>query len=426
MLRIFQRDFPGLRVLPVLCLQLLLSISAPADPITFGMEFNFRNQSLHLAWQKRMDTIKGYKKRQTPGQEEQDAATAFSKKVQEICGSKCQVTSKKGKFGKTEYEVRFLDGWGFNISVDPKVVEIQTIPETAAQIRNRTQDYQKYVFAVAEAVGLGFDAESPDRGSGHLNIGFQSAFKDDAKAFLRFFLDYSSRPALALGIFGYDTLNAPPIGMLSWAQRRALKRIVDQVNSGAITSALEVAKLINFRVYTKSPKHATGNGTSGRHYQALGLKQMLRPEFPVIDLPFELRAIRHPKNPQEYALLAKLFELRLKYLETKKHEPLSYDPSKTISQFERTAIGKAAHFYLFINEMGRNWSQFKTLVPEYICNLLEEGFIQQALSSKIDHSSREQHYIWQNMVDPNRDSLIAKSKIICSRMMLAAEDFFSP
>src|SRR5258707_430830 len=115
------------------------SKTALAWPPTFGTEFNFTNKKLH--------EMPG----NTVGKRNQEAANAMADQVKRACGSDCSVMPHEGKFGLTEYRIGFKDGWWFNISSDPGVVEIQTLPETAAMIRSNVERLQKYIFDQANA-----------------------------------------------------------------------------------------------------------------------------------------------------------------------------------------------------------------------------------------------------------------------------------
>jgi hypothetical protein len=361
----------------------LLALSALAYPPTFGTEFNFTNQALEKAWRERGRKA-GYKgsRWQNPAEAEQSAAEKIAAAVKESCGEECVVKTKNGKFGATEYEIEFKNGWGFNISVDPAVVEIQTIPETSSKIRENVPLYQKYIFDAVKTAGFA-PSQAPDNDqemSAHLNVGFRSAFENDPKAFLRFFIDYANHPSMASGILGVDQHNAPPIATLDLEQRKALSRIVEYVNEGAVKTADVVIRLINYKVYTSSPNHKDEEDSSGRHFQAFGLKQLLKDEFRHHDMPFELRAVRQQLQASDYALVSELMEKRLDYLK-KQEGPIRYEP-KEISPDESLSSMLAANFYVYASEMGEDWEKYRTLLRHDVQIELERGTIQRVFQGQ--------------------------------------------
>ena len=340
---------------------------ARAWPPTFGTEFNFTSAGLESAWNER-----GVKANwsgsswQVPGKAERDAATEFAKQVVGLCGGDCVSTAHRGKFGHTEYLIKFKDGWGFNISMDPGMVEIQTEPETAGVVQANAERYQKYVFEAAEKAGLA--PHRPPGGStqdvaAHLNVGFRSAFGDDPRKFMRFFIDYANQPALALGVFGKDPYNSPTIPHLDISQRKALAAIVADVNAGKFETADQVMKRINSEVYTVSPSFPTAGARSARHYQALGLKQLLTPEYARHDMPFEFRAIRQQLKAREYALLVDLMQRRLEFTNAST-QPIRYEADQT-HNLRPDSTELAQSFRRYVSEMGLKWEAYEEiLLPE--------------------------------------------------------------
>lgn len=360
---------------------LSLSPIALAWPPTYGTEYNFSSKKVLKAWDDRGKKVNYEGEWQVPAEAEQNAAKEFSQAVKESCGEDCTVTPHRGKFGSTEFKVEFKDGYNFNISIDPACVEIQTSPETLAQIKDYEKRTQKFIFDVAEKLKM---TEKMSDNAAHLNIGLASAFDDDAKSFLRFFTRYHNVPELATGGLGLDPGNAPPLSHLNDEQRKAFSKIVEDVNSGALTSAKKAAARIQFEVYTSTPVFETG----GNHYQGISVKQInkgygLSYES---DKPFELRAPRQPQSAQERTLLIELFELQMAR-DRASAEPIAFLDVVERQKFTPSEIANRTRLYVL--DAGGDWEKFKFLLPPKLREIPADAF----LSGKINWASKKDRNI---------------------------------
>ena len=308
--------------------------------------------------------------------------------VKQICGDDCEIhENPKGKFDLPEYQVKFKDGWGFNISVDPNCVEIQTIPETAESIKKNMGRMERFIFHAANQIGL-----KPGEAA-HLNIGVRSAFKDDPKAFAHFLADYSNRPALATGVFGRDFSAAPPMRMLNPDFQKAFQKTLDDVDSKKITTLEEIAKDINYKVYASyDPDYASYY----RHNQAIGLKQLIKPEFEFMDMPFEFRAQHQPLNVQEYQLMTELMHNRISYTKTLKERPLYYRAST--ARLRENQLERAAHFQIYLEEMGQKWKKYELVVPKNIVQHLQSGTPTRIIEGRINWNDPKELNLFRDVM----------------------------
>ncbi|MBC7395896.1 MAG: hypothetical protein H7333_00510 [Bdellovibrionales bacterium] len=362
----------------LLLLFTLFTPVARAWPPTYGTEFNFGNAALSKAFESRRAEV------QKPSEKfEQTYARKMAKLIKERCGDLCTVTEHAGKYF-TEYQVQFKNDFGFNISVDPACVEIQTNPATAAKIKEQAALIQKYIFDIAKTSGL----ETQINGAihemnAHLNIGTRSAFKNKPKDFARFLADYSNRPALGSGVLGHNYYNAPPMQVLNEKQQNAFQQLIEKVNNGKLATLEDIAYQMNYNVYTHSP--AWASPAEARHYQAAGLKQLLKSEFDYSDMPFELRAIRQPRTAQEYQLLTELMDKRIQYVATLKDEPIYY--RKVLAHKETLKFSndrQALSFQIYLAEIGENWQKYQNLIPDAMAKTLRIGQVTKVLLGDID------------------------------------------
>jgi hypothetical protein len=363
----------------LLLFSLLFFGQALAWPPTYGSEYNFSSQKTEHAW-----ALRGHNARwdestnwQEPGPEEFEAAEVFAARVKALCGDECKIVKHVGKYHAVNYQVIFNDGYGFNISVDHRVVEIQTQPETLEELKKNEARVQKYIFDVAASPELDLTAAAHEAG-GQFNIGILSAFEGDPKGFLKYFVNYHNFPELASGILGKNYLNAPPLSHLNAIQRKALSRITDDVNKGRIKTVQEVALRIRKEVYTDTPRFKEGP----EYYQGVGMKNIDENVTPESDRPFELRGIRQPRNAHERTLLAELMEIRMKY-EIQNEDPIAFLDVPKVKEYDPEVL--ANRFRLYVREMGGDWDYFKALLPESLASLPEDAF----LAGKIDWKSKK-------------------------------------
>lgn len=367
------------------CLCLCVGGENPyAAPPTYGFEFNFTNPKIVEHFAQRHKARKKPEDRLNPDEYEHEAVVDFKDEVVRRCGSACRVTSiEKGKFGFTEFKVELADGWWFDISVDPGVVEIRTKPSTLAELQQHREEIQRYIFEAKDQLKMkAFFA--PKKGgardlNSHFNIGVKSAFGNDVRGFLAFFTDYANHPELALGILGQDLHNGPPLRHLKPAQRKALDEILVLNREGRITSLEQAAKLIEQQVY---PHHATKPHLAGNHYQALTVRKVANGNLQVQDEPAEIRPVRQPESFEKTLMLAELMEARIAYVIEHKLQIHFQDSSeRSPNEYDR-----AREFFLYVNETGLDWNHYKELAPPKAC---DDRYLDPFLLGKINWRNKQ-------------------------------------
>ncbi len=321
-----------------------------AEEITFGPEFEFTHKRMQLP-------IWGLN-----GQEE-IAARSFAKRMEEICKiqKNCKVEEIEGKWEK-DFKVTFTSGWWYKISYDPWCVEIQAKPMTLKEWRKRKDEINKYIFGTAADEGLEVDVKD---GAGHIDFGARSAFGDDGELFLRYFVDFSNHPELAVGVLRKKNLvNAPPVIYLPDAQREALEKIIEDLDVKKPPTVKEMARKIVAEVYNTQPSMPPNDGNEeALHYQALGIKHLLEDVFPKKDRAMDIRSTRSQRNADEFILLAEMIEERIAFLKKEKQEnhPVIF---KNSNLFDESPEALVSCFYNYIREMGGSWEKYKNILPE--------------------------------------------------------------
>ena len=383
-----------------LSLALLLTMhKAWAWPPTFSSELNFGNDQLSEEFQERAKVSLNHAKEPSPAVIEK--ARQLRDEVLRRC-SDCTSVPIAGKLNFEEYIITGPDGWGFKISTDPAVVEVQLHPSTADTFKRNAARLQHVLFDAVKVIGLESNKGGPDGLNGsraHLNLGFHSAFEGDPKRFIRFFADYANRPELGLGILGFEfDSNALPLNHHDSDRQRAFSKIVQRVNAGEYRDAQQVAQDIQARIYAPRSKSETKN--SANHNQAIGLKYVARGSTERVDAPAEIRSIFQPRNAREHALSIELMEARLEYLKTQSGD-VHY-----VIQPMRDYWGKLfgnpyprllAQYYVYIREMGEDPNRFRSLLTTDLRKELRNhlGDARAVFEGKIDWDNRYQRKLFE-------------------------------
>ncbi|MNT07980.1 hypothetical protein D3C72_1427040 [compost metagenome] len=111
---------------------------------------------------------------------------------------------------------------------------------------------------------------------------------------------------------------------------------------------------IQNKVYT----HSYAPERASEHYQAVGLKTVNKADLNNKDAPVELRAMRSQVNVEEFILQGKLFEARIRYLNSLEGQPIIYSQTSRAVFHERELRSR---FYIYVVEAGLNFSEFESL-----------------------------------------------------------------
>lgn len=142
------------------------------------------------------------------------ACGAFARRIRATIGEHRYDVVDDGH-GLPLHEITYADGYRIHVESDPWVVEITGDPLTLAGYEANHARFA-HLFACAASVGL---APHERIGGGHIHL--DRASFGSPRALRNFIVDYVNRPELALGVQGYDLLNAPPLALGPRAAQRA-------------------------------------------------------------------------------------------------------------------------------------------------------------------------------------------------------------
>lgn len=342
----------NVRSLVVFCafaLALVTGAQASAKA-SFGAEFNFSNVALR-AGQSDGFTVN------SPASEQ--ARDMMKDEVLKLCGE-CKAEGHENAYGVLTYRIRYPDGWYFEIATDPSVVEIQTKPSTTNMIQKNQERIQKHIFDAAKTVGLlpASQAISRSWAASHIHVGALSALGTGipaAKLLKNFMVDFSNHSELALGVFTFDTMNAPPLAMLPETEIENFKKIAADVDSGKIRSINTFARRIRSEVYDVS---VSGTVEPTTKYQAFNVNRIGNDDFDLKSQTFEIRAMRGQESALDYLILTRLIEARLEYIKTQ--PSIKIELVKTYNEEQR-----AEKFYRYVVETGLDFTPYeKFLTPQ--------------------------------------------------------------
>lgn len=318
-----------------------------AWPPTYGAEFEFTNHWLQQGEDKPA-RLKG---------NEKEGAYLFGKALMFHCKVfACKIRPVPGKWG-TDYRVELKSGFWFQISYDPRVVEILTKPSTLSEWKENARLVNDLVFKTAK--DLGFEVEPKKRG-GHFSFGIASTFDGSADLFLRYFNDFANHPELALGIFRKNLYNAPPLALLGEGPLEALHKLNQDFLKNPKMSLEEVIQRIETTVYTKSYY----DGLDALHYQALAIKEPHIPQRARL----EIRAMRSQRSAEEFILLAEILEARIKYLKSLPSEKTLRVEKNLRTEFTDQEL--VERFRQYLSEAGLSWEKYSVMLPEELRRFL--------------------------------------------------------
>lgn len=391
------------------------------DLATFGPEFEFTSQKIDELWA----NPKNYKS--TPGhigfwvERERIDAKRLMWEVKKLCPTlKCRIEKTHYKHGD-EYLVIFEDGLWVRISYDPAVVEIQMKPQTLAELKRNKSRLQTVIFDAAKATGLYLDH---GHSAGHFNIGFFSFFGRDFKSvrrFMSFLVDLENNPELFLGALGDSLPSAKTFSQQKYSQRVLFGNIAEISNIHHLTSERNIEIFLNYvlKKVLEAQKRPhlknTNNRRDSLHNQAVNLEDIYRHIYALLhpesadvrsnmnsdveakgleptptDRPIELRGIRAQRSIHEFILLAELFKLRMKYLESY-DLPILY-AARSIKNPSPQEI--VTRFYIYVTESGGSFHKFKILLPRELRNVPIDPFIsgeKAILETESDYITLKKH-----------------------------------
>lgn len=327
--------------------------TASAWPPTIGPELAFQNKETNAAWTSRYDEGALSPQWQVPTVDgELRQAIAFRDDIMKHCDG-CKLTVTLGKFGLEQSRIEFPNGFWLNVSVDPGIVELQTAPLTEERYRELATFIEESIYGTAKRLKMTHVPED-----GHLNFGAKATFETPV-VLAAFMLDQINHPELGLGVLGQDILNGPPLAIQELDQIKKFFSIMDDVSAGKVDSVRRLADRVNNEVYYRSGEDLSR--AAGRHYQGVSVKRLSTPEFQTQDQPVEIRWAAGQPTFQRVLLIYKLYTQRIAYLKAR-GDMSNYQRQLFKNPIGMTAPEKLTRFFIFVNEMGGDFNEYKELI----------------------------------------------------------------
>lgn len=330
-----------------------LSFSAWAGPIEFAPEFNFENEKTKAAFRRQRDL------NETENPYGSSLRDQWAELIKANC-PECKFDRMPDKYGVEKVRVTYPHGWWLEITLDPAVVEIVSKPATLQEFRSLETVLQRDIWKVAEKLNL--KAE----GSGHINIGKESAFGSDTLLFRNFLVDYLNHVELARGIHEEDKLNAPhPEDLIPEKKSQKLINLFKTFDFEK-HSIEDLAKSIIDKIYTETNWTRVMTEPPEK-YQSVNLSTIAHPNpWPRV----ELRSVRMQRNFKEFLDILGLFEKRIEFLK-KIQKPLQYQAWR-IPQHSYPKQMAVARYYEYVKNSGLDWNLYADLLPGQFKNAVSD------------------------------------------------------
>ena len=322
-----------------------LSCPAYAWPPTFGGEFTFTNPAIQAAQEGSF----------VNSDQSEGARDRMAEILKTRCaGGECTLETIQNHYGVDTVRVTYRDGWWFQVSTDPAVVEVQTKAATYEQLLAMKERIQKDIFDVAKQAGM---TPHENTGGGHIHIGMTSALDDSALLFRNFDADFENHSELSSGILSHDHSNSPPVAALTTEQKTKFAKVLADFDHGRLRTVRAFAKRLQADVYAQTPS----GWDPPEKYHALNVTRIAGDDFPEAEKTFEVRSIRPQQSANDFLLETHLFEMRLLRLK-QELRPIHYYENPA----PLTEAMKAARFYEYVHDAGLNWDDYKKWVPEQL------------------------------------------------------------
>jgi hypothetical protein len=281
------------------------------DPIR-GYELEFTSNAMI----KEFEDLDPNDQEKTSSPQNRAARKKLSELIAESC-TECTVTSETDKYNIRSYRISYSDGFSFQITVDPGLLEI-IINKTASSLLHRNeQRLQRDLFDNIAMLGLFPEKEGA---SMHFNMDVDTSFENSVIKFHNFIISLFNQKAVITKVLSeHDPFNAPFIDDLSTQQQKAFISIQDDFHQGKISTVDQYARRLMDDVFYKS------NWEEKLHPEDKHQKYML---FNLIHLAkgrLEFRGFRTPKTSADLIRLDRFINSHWHYIAGLK-QPIHYAP----------------------------------------------------------------------------------------------------
>ncbi len=310
----------------------------------YGRELEFTNDTIYYANKSSVEIT---------SKQGVAARTNFKNDVLKKCPD-CKVENIKDKYGYVNYRIHHPNGFWFDITLDPGVIEIKTMPMTTKQMKKNSAIMKTLIYDIAQKNSLVPDYDYVS--AGHIHLGIESAFKNDPLLFRNFVVDLMNRPELAWGIFNDDPLNAPHILDFTKETVEDLKLAITEFDKSNKQSIELLAELMT-KVYKTVPAPEQGYADK---YHAINVTRIVGP-YKKEEKTIELRAMRMPKTADAMILMHELLDARLEWLKKQKGLIKLDLPEKKKRLKEQEMVNR---FFEFVVQTGGPWDKYRSLMGE--------------------------------------------------------------
>ncbi len=326
---------------------ILHTLPGHAWPPDFAPEFNFTNKELESAWSRQPDRT------DTSNPTSERYREFMLSEIKRRC-SDCTYSPGEDRYGIKKYRVTYLDGWWFEITLDPSVIEIISKPATLSAFQQMQSRLQNHIFDAADALGLRSAL------AGHINVGTAEGFGGDTRLFRNFIVDLLNHPGMMKQIMHTpETFNAPHIESLKPDQINAFRQLISTYNTET-GNIPDFAKRLQTEVYHHTTWDAARRGEPPTKYHAVNINSNVAEDsWPRV----ELRAVRRQANVAEFILMAELIEARLAYLKGVSGLVPYTVNAKSFENSVRNSEAAVEEFYRYVSEANLDWNRFRSLVP---------------------------------------------------------------
>jgi hypothetical protein len=292
-----------------------------------------------------------------------------------------------------DVDLQLQGGCTITLGLDPDVIETQITPMTYEQYGSYRRLINEVLFDTAGSLGIRPDDGEASAanmqfgyhaGAGHIHFDLETTFRD-ARHLLNVYIDMQNHPELAVGGMTNEPLNAPPLAIQPARTRRALQRLIADVEPRLDEmSKEELADLITTRVHTEQLEYGTPE-----KYQQIALHYAGTETEPG-RRTVEVRALRPQSDVDDFMAVADLLLERialcsrvrgiLPYTATQQifrdDDPSNTDFRALRSDFpaaraQQNLDGMATYF----REMGRDFGQSLRFIEPALRERLRRGWV---------------------------------------------------